>query len=207
MDDVFRDDLMAARWLVLCGAVGLASALVGCTRSSAPAPTPTSTSVAQTPPSVSLAGPTPGTMPTSSSAPLPSGEPPLGSAPAESVAAPASSPRAADDCARLEASAAYRDLPAEARARSLATCRAKEEFRAFVAARQSCSSATQCTIVVGSCPFGCFVPVAKTSSADVVAKLETLGADLDKAGNRCVYRCMSPPAGACVAGRCSAGTP
>ena len=82
---------------------------------------------------------------------------------------------------------------------------AKEEFRAFVASRQSCSASTDCSIISGSCPFDCYVPAAKASAAAVSAKLAALGERLDKAGNRCVYRCMSPPVPACVSGRCAAG--
>jgi hypothetical protein len=81
----------------------------------------------------------------------------------------------------------------------------KQEFRAFVASRQSCSAPTDCSIVSGSCPFDCYIPVAKASLAAVNAKLETLGARLDKAGDRCVYRCVSPPEPTCVNGRCAAG--
>jgi len=97
------------------------------------------------------------------------------------------------------------DCSDKSESRERATCEAKEEFRAFVAGHQSCQSAADCTIVTGSCPFGCFVPVAKASQAETIAKLGSLGDKLDKAGNRCVYRCMAPPAEACVAGRCSAG--
>lgn len=98
------------------------------------------------------------------------------------------------DCAGVDA--------ADARAR--ATCDAKEEFRSFVAARQACTSPAECTIVTGSCPFGCFVPVAKSSEVAVVSKLGELGDRLDKAGHRCVYRCMSPPEATCLEGRCAA---
>jgi hypothetical protein len=111
----------------------------------------------------------------------------------------------AHDCSRYETAPEYRDLSADDRARSRATCEAKEEFRSFVAARQSCSSAAECTIVSGSCPFDCYVPVRANVRAEVTAKLETLGARLDKAGNRCVYRCVGPPVAACDAGRCVAG--
>ncbi len=126
------------------------------------------------------------------------------SAPAAAAPAAASNPwTTAEDCSVYDKAPEYRDLSAEDRARSRATCEAKEEFRTFVAARQSCSSASDCTNVSGSCPFGCFVPVAKGSASAVKAKLETLGSRLHKAGHRCVYRCMGEPAETCESGRCT----
>jgi hypothetical protein len=88
-----------------------------------------------------------------------------------------------------------------------ASAAAKEEFVAFVASRQACASANDCAIVPGSCPFGCFVPVANAAAAAVTAKLAALGERLDKTGNRCVYRCMAPPVPRCVEHRCRAGSP
>jgi hypothetical protein len=104
------------------------------------------------------------------------------------------------DCSKVEASA-------EHRARVLSTCNVREEFRSFVAARQSCTAADQCAVVPGACPFGCFVPEAKASASEVAAKLDELGARLDQLGNRCIYRCMSPPPAVCVEGRCATGVP
>jgi len=76
-----------------------------------------------------------------------------------------------------------------------------------VAEHQSCGAASDCAIVSGACPFGCYIPAAKSSAEQVKAKLSELGERLEKAGARCVYRCMSPPAPACVAGRCSTAQP
>ena len=75
-----------------------------------------------------------------------------------------------------------------------------------MATRQSCSTASDCTTLTGSCPFDCYVPVATASAPDVTRKLTELGDRLRRAGQRCVYRCMGKPAEACVQGRCSAGT-
>ena len=129
---------------------------------------------------------------------------PPASAPAASASAAPSNPwTTAEDCSRFDTAPEYRDLSAEDRARSRATCDAKEEFRAFVATRQTCSNASDCTNVSGSCPFGCYVPVVKAAAPAVTAKLETLATRLDKAGHRCVYRCTAPPSEACVDGRCT----
>jgi hypothetical protein len=193
-------------WRVRAVLLVCVSALGACTRPSAPRPA--ADSVAAPAPSVATAAAEPIVVATSSAPATPSQQPPRARPAVSGTAAPASSsPAAAEDCARLEASAEYSELSAEERARSLATCQAKQEFRAFVAARQSCSAERRCEIVPGSCPFGCFVPVAQAAAAEVAAKLDALGARLDKAGNRCVYRCMSPPAAACVDGRCSASKP
>ncbi len=141
------------------------------------------------------------TQPTPSSTPADVAPTPSASTEAPVTAPPAASasatnPTPPSDCSSHQAGS-----------RERATCDAKEEFNGFVATHQSCSSASQCTIVTGSCPFGCFVPVAKSAEAETLKKLTSLGDQLDKAGHRCVYRCMAPPAPSCVEGRCSAGTP
>ncbi|MDF3065273.1 MAG: hypothetical protein K0R38_874 [Polyangiaceae bacterium] len=181
-------------------ALTIAAALGACSRVSSPPPA-ADTAVAPSPPVARTTGAAP-TEPSNSAAepsnsaaePSNSAAEPSNSAVAAPVASEGASPwTAASDCS---------DKSADARTR--ATCEAKEEFRAFVASHQSCASAADCTIVTGSCPFGCFVPVTKASRAETLAKLGALGDRLDKAGHRCVYRCMSPPGEACVAGRCSA---
>ncbi len=193
----------AAWWVVL---VTLAA---GCARATAPAPA----SETSAPPPTAAA-----TLPATSATPTVSAPPPAESAPA-AAPAPSAAGRASEapsaaptepnpwttphDCAERAASAEQRDLSPEQRKRQQTTCAAKEELRAFVAARQSCTTASECSIVSGSCPFGCFVPVAKASVGALDAKLKELGERLDRAGNRCVYRCMSPPVAACVDGRCA----
>jgi hypothetical protein len=110
------------------------------------------------------------------------------------------------DCSAYDTSPDYRGLSAEDRAHGRVTCEAKKEFRAFVASRRACKAANDCAIVSGSCPFDCYVPIAKAGEPDVRAKLASLGARLDKAGNRCTYGCMGSPEVACVNGRCDIGT-
>jgi hypothetical protein len=148
-----------------------------------------------------IASANPAPMPQQSA--LPSSRGPAAPAAPSASAAPA----APSACDELESSPQHRELPPDARARSSTSCEAKENLAAFVATRKSCSSDADCTIVPGSCPFGCFIPVAKAAATEVRAKLTALGERLDKAGNRCVYRCMSPPAARCVEHRCRAGSP
>jgi hypothetical protein len=83
------------------------------------------------------------------------------------------------------------------------SCEAKQEFAAFVATRQSCSTSRDCSIVTGACPFDCYVPAATADVPAVTQKLGELGDRLRRAGQRCVYRCMNQPAAACVDGRCA----
>jgi hypothetical protein len=109
------------------------------------------------------------------------------------------------DCRVYDTSPDYRALSAEDRAHGRLTCETKEEFRAFVATRQACKSASDCAIVSGSCPFDCYVPIAKAGEREVRAKLDALSARLDKAGNRCMYGCISSPEVECVDGRCDTG--
>ncbi len=130
-------------------------------------------------------------------------------APASDTAVPSPPPSSAPPPAASDPapSASASDLARSASDHVSASKDAKEEFRAFVATRQSCTVASDCENVAGACPFGCYVPVTKSAVAEVTAKLQTLGKRLDEAGGRCVYRCTAPPAAACVAGRCSTATP
>ena len=79
----------------------------------------------------------------------------------------------------------------------------EEEFRAFVASRQACTAASDCTNVTGSCPFGCTIPVAKSAESAVKNKLDELVQRKLEQGPRCVYRCAAPAPPACVSGRCT----
>ncbi|HYP89239.1 MAG TPA: hypothetical protein VEQ59_13825 [Polyangiaceae bacterium] len=155
----------------------VAAATGGCSRVSNPTPTPEPAPAPALTQSVAAPSASIATAATSASAP-----------PASSTASTPPS----DDCAALESGSHQR-----------LSCEAKQEFRAFIADHQSCGAANDCSIIAGACPFGCFVPVAKAKASQVSAKLSELGERLDKAGARCVYRCMAPPAPACVDGRCS----
>jgi hypothetical protein len=203
--------------------------LVGCSRAKPPAPTsatPAASSsgpVAQAPSQQAI---------DASTAPLPAerpaAKPPTEGSPAAKPAAakpPTEGPPAVtsatptrpaphvsvspwtkpQDCSVYDTSPDYRGLSAQDRAHGRLTCETKEEFRAFVATRQACKAASDCGIVSGSCPFDCYVPIAKASEREVRAKLDALAARLDKAGNRCMYGCVGPPEVECVDGRCNAG--
>ena len=138
--------------------------------------------------------------------------PPAPAPSATSVSHPSGAPSSAGtppsldgDCSRLDQSPEYRSLPPEARTRSRVSCEAKQEFAAFVATRQTCTTARDCSIVTGACPFDCYVPTATAAVSEVNQKLTELGDRLRRAGQRCVYRCMNEPPPACVAGRCTTG--
>ncbi len=168
------------------------SCLVGCTRTSAPPPAADAAS-ASAPVVTSVASGPSTPAPATATERLAASPAP----PASSAAAPPNPWTTPEACAPRGAPPA-----SEASARSQTTCEAREELRAFVAVRQSCTASSGCTIVAGSCPFGCFVPAEKDQAPQVAAKLEELGARLDAAGPRCVYRCMAPPQAVCVDGRC-----
>lgn len=168
---------MRKRNLVALGALLVTAALGACSRTSAPPPS--------TEPSVPV--PTAEATPPATTSTVPSA-----AASAQNGASVWTTPR---DCSHVERSDA----------RAVATCEAKEELRAFVAERQACANAAECSIVPGSCPFGCFIPVTRVAEGEVKKELDRLGERLDRAGHRCVYRCMAPPVAACVEGRCAAG--
>ena len=144
----------------------------------------------------------------------PSSTLPTATAPAvlESTAAPPSPSAAAAptgnhwttpvDCDARDA-AADKTLPPEDRQRDRLNCELTEELRAFVAERQACASAAECTNVGGSCPFGCTIPVAQRHASEVTQKLASLVERQEKAGTRCAYRCIAGEPPACVDGRCT----
>lgn len=84
---------------------------------------------------------------------------------------------------------------------------ATAELESLVASRKTCSSDADCVNVSGACPFGCYIPVVKSAEAEVTAKLQELTERLDKAGHRCVYKCMAPSPAVCRAGRCATEAP
>jgi hypothetical protein len=186
------------QWLRLLLAAGSAVAWGGCSRASSSAP---DAAVPAESHSAAISSAQATSQPEAAApAPLASALPAASSSATLTPAAPP-----AEDCAAIEKTTEYQNLPAEARGRSRMNCEAKQELRSYVAERQRCAAATDCSIVMGSCPFGCYIPVAKASASELTAKLSALGSRLDQAGHRCVYRCMAPPAAACVEGRCSAG--
>ena len=179
--------------------IGVGATVSACTK--AQTPPPPADAAAPSSPSVPVAAHPSQVVPTDPpAAPTESAPAPLAPASTATAAVSSNPWTTPSDCSKANASASQR-------ARVLATCQAKEEFRSFVAARQSCKAASDCAVVSGACPFGCFVPAAKASVSEVTAKLDQLGALLDQAGGRCVYRCVGRPAAACVEGRCSAGAP
>jgi len=107
------------------------------------------------------------------------------------------------DCAARDASPDRSTLTPEDKKRDRFNCDLGEELRVFVAARQACQSAAECTNVTGSCPFGCAIPVAQKAANEVAQKLATLVERQEKEGTRCAYRCMAPEPPACVEGRCT----
>ena len=81
------------------------------------------------------------------------------------------------------------------------TCKAAEEFRAFVVERQTCEGDRDCAVVATYCPFGCGVPVAKKSATEVAKKYEELSTKL---GEDCKYRCHLVVRSKCMKRRCVA---
>lgn len=125
--------------------------------------------------------------------------PPAASAPAEPTGNRWTTPV---DCAARDA-AADKNLTPEDRQRDHLNCELTEELRAFVAERQACASAAECTNVGGSCPFGCTIPVAQSHANEVTQKLASVVERQEKAGTRCAYRCIAGEPPACVEGRCT----
>jgi len=87
--------------------------------------------------------------------------------------------------------------------RKRASCAIEEELRAFVAPRQSCQSAADCSNIAAPCPFGCVVPVARSSEREVKEMIARLGERQDKEGMRCLYKCAALKPPVCAEGRCA----
>lgn len=155
--------------------------LAGCSRASAPPPAPEP---------IAEPGPI-------EPAPAPSVASASASAEPAPTPAPSASASASTDTAKPSECASAKDE------RERLTCETKSEFGSFVASHQSCKAVAECTVVTGSCPFGCYVAVTKTAEAETVKTLAALGDRLEKAGHKCVYRCMNPPTATCDAGRCA----
>jgi hypothetical protein len=130
--------------------------------------------------------------------------PPVSAEPAPAEPAPAEpSPAPAPAASASGAAATPGECASAKDERQRLTCETKAELASFVAAHQSCKSAAECTVVTGTCPFGCYVAVTKAAEAETVKTLSALGDRLEKAGHKCVYRCMNPPSATCDAGRCA----
>jgi hypothetical protein len=79
-------------------------------------------------------------------------------------------------------------------------CYIVEEWRAFVTARQACSSDKDCGLVPSDCPFGCMnVPVAAVHATAVKKKQEDLEKKLD---GRCKSKCQPVTRTVCEEGWC-----
>jgi hypothetical protein len=110
-------------------------------------------------------------------------------------------PRKPLDCAWYR-SADPKHWSKEEKERSERECRLREEFRAFVTARQSCSHDDDCALVRVVCPFGCeAVPVNKAQVTAVAAKHEELAKKLE---TPCKWKCQPVSRTACDKGWCVA---
>ena len=77
-----------------------------------------------------------------------------------------------------------------------------EEFRAFVASRQSCTQDEDCVVVKVACPFGCEgVPVNSTYAIAIEAKYTELARRYD---DYCRYKCQPVGRAACRENWCVA---
>ena len=96
--------------------------------------------------------------------------------------------RSPKDCAWYR-TADPRRWSAKEKAAAEKDCHVEEEWRAFVTARQSCSTDQDCALVATDCPFGCMnVPVAAVHAKAVTKKESELRKRLVRV---CNYKC--PP--------------
>jgi hypothetical protein len=88
--------------------------------------------------------------------------------------------------------------------RGRSACEIREAFRAYVAQRQSCTSADECVIERTSPPLPCGVPVRRSAVDEVHAKQRRLLREYAAAGNRKSWKdfCIPAMAVACLRGYC-----
>ena len=79
----------------------------------------------------------------------------------------------------------------------------QEEFDAFVAERNHCAAASECTLISPGCPLGCGVGVRVDQAAEVQAKADELVEDWESGGRSCDYECLMLTVD-CLDGRCEA---
>src|SRR5262245_50836275 len=92
------------------------------------------------------------------------------------------------------------DWPAKQKAAAEKECHVVEEWRAFVTARQACSTDKDCAAVASDCPFGCMnVPVASVHAKAVTDKQTELWKKLD---SDCMYKCRPVTRAVCEKGWC-----
>jgi hypothetical protein len=85
---------------------------------------------------------------------------------------------------------------------ALSEDKVKARFDAYVAGANSCERESDCTVVFGACPLGCFVAVRADRKADVEAKARDLLEEYRRGGKGCVYKCAQPGPVSCVERTC-----
>jgi hypothetical protein len=79
----------------------------------------------------------------------------------------------------------------------------QKQFDAFVAERNACTSAADCTLVSPGCPLGCGTGVRAEHAEAVSAKAAALIAEAERDKGACTYRCAALRVD-CVETRCAA---
>jgi|GEM_PF-2081918 len=80
-----------------------------------------------------------------------------------------------------------------------------EDFKSFVAERNSCADAAECVLAGAGCPLGCGMGVRKEHAAAVDAKAASIIAEYESRQGPCKYKCAVLHA-ECSAGRCMAAS-
>lgn len=79
----------------------------------------------------------------------------------------------------------------------------QQEFDEYVAERNHCSAATECTLVFSGCPLGCAVGVRTEYEQEVKDKAAELIDEYRSGGEACMYSCPASVV-ECEEGRCVA---
>lgn len=115
-----------------------------------------------------------------------------------------SSPENADGGPKAQASAPGPAAPAETPVDDPDTkSEVQKQFEAFVAERNACTSAADCTLVSPGCPLGCGTGVRSEHAEAVSAKAAALIAEAERDRGACAYRCAALHV-ECVEARCTA---
>jgi hypothetical protein len=77
------------------------------------------------------------------------------------------------------------------------------EFEDHLAANDSCTADTDCTVISPGCPLGCFVAVRADRADACEARARELIDDYESGGESCDYDCAAPGPVRCEAEHCT----
>lgn len=76
----------------------------------------------------------------------------------------------------------------------------KNQLTSHIGDWQSCTSDSECTVLINACPFGCSFPVRKAEGKVVAKEMGLYKKEYDL---NCEYKCFAPEYPRCINNKCS----